>query len=81
MEKLPTLHFLQLNDEQKKVVCSIINCFGTGQHPICAVDTVDGFMTSYLKEIINSKKFKNGMKHFHLPEKDKKTLAEIEEML
>jgi hypothetical protein len=79
MEKLPTLHFLPLNQDQKDLIISIINHFGTAQHPICNNTTIDGFMVSYLKEIINSKKFKKSISN--LSENGKRILAEIEEII
>jgi len=79
MEKLPTLHFAELTQEQKELACSIINRFGCGQHPVAEVNNIDGFTTSYLKELLDKKEFKDAA--VNLSEVGKKTLAEIQAKL
>lgn len=79
MEKLPTLHFADLNQEQKELACSIINRFGCGQHPVAEVNNIDGFTTSYLKELLDSKEFKAAVAN--LSEVGKKTLEELQAKL
>jgi hypothetical protein len=76
MKKVDTLHFLQFNQEQRELICSIINRFGSGGHPVANTDTFSGFSVSYLKEILNKKKFKSSIGN--LTELGKKTLTEIE---
>ena len=51
MEKLDTLHFIEMTKEQKELSCSIINRFGTGQHPVADESTYDGFAVDYLREL------------------------------
>jgi hypothetical protein len=75
MEKKDTLHFKDLTKEQRELSCSIINNFGSGQHPVADDNTIDGFTISYLKEIIAKKKFIAA--ESNLSELGKKTLAEI----
>jgi hypothetical protein len=75
MEKLDTLYFKEFNGEQKELACSIINRFGSGQHPCADNSTIDGFATSYLKELLDSKKFKDAS--VNLSELGKKTVEEI----
>jgi len=76
MEKLDTLYFKEFNGEQKELACSIINRFGKGQHPCAEVGNLDGFAVSYLKEILDSKKFKDASTN--LSELGKKTVEEIQ---
>lgn len=45
------------NTEQKELLCSIINRFGDGQHPVADMNTVDYFKTSYLKDVLTTEKF------------------------
>lgn len=75
MEKIDTLHHIYMTTEQKELTCSIINKFGCGQHPSADLQTYDGFARSYLKTILDSKKFK--AHEAQLTEKGKKTLEEI----
>ena len=79
MEKKDTLHFKDFTAEQKGLACSIINRFGDGQHPVADEQTIDGFTTSYLKSILNKKKFLNAKNN--LSELGKKTLEEIQAKL
>jgi hypothetical protein len=79
MEKLDTLHFKEFNQEQRGLTCSIINRFGSGGHPVADEENLDGFTVSYLKEILNKKKFKDSIGN--LSELSKKTLTEIEAKL
>lgn len=57
MKPKDTLHFKDLTKEQRELSCSIINNFGSGQHPVADDNTIDGFTVSYLKSIFNKKKF------------------------
>jgi hypothetical protein len=63
-QKVDTLKHLDFTDEQKGLICSVINKFGTGQHPWADIHTIDGFMVSYLKEILESRKFNNAKHNF-----------------
>ena len=67
------------NEEEKELICSIINKFGSGQHPVASLKTVDVFTVSYLKEILKKKKFINSKSN--LSELGKKTLIQIETKL
>jgi hypothetical protein len=75
MEKIDTLHHIEMTTEQKELTCSIINNFGCGQHPVADLQTYDGFARSYLKSILDSQKFKK--QESNLSELGKKTLEEI----
>lgn len=75
MEKLNTLRFIEFNKDQKELCCSIINRFGYGQHPIATTENLDGFAVSYLKELLEGKKFIAAEEK--LSELGKKTLEEI----
>lgn len=79
MEKVDTLYHKEFNQEQKELICSIINRFGTGQHPCAESGNVHGFAVSYLKSILDSKKFKAAA--VNLSEVGKKTLEEIQAKL
>jgi hypothetical protein len=50
MEKVSTIHHLNLNLDEIILACSIINRFGTGQHPYADSTNYHGFAISYLKE-------------------------------
>jgi hypothetical protein len=79
MEKKDTLHFKDLSKEQRELACSIINRFGTGGHPVADEQTIDGFSVSYLKSILNKKKFIAASTN--LSELGEKTLEELREKL
>ena len=79
MEKLDTLHFLLKTTEQKELAASIINHFGTGGHPVADEHTIDGFSVSYLKTILNYKKFKAA--ESNLSVKGKSILEELRTLL
>lgn len=44
---------LELNNEQIKIICDIINRFGGSQHPYCDNRSIRGFYISYLQKILN----------------------------
>lgn len=75
MEKLDTLHFIEMTKEQKELSCSIINRFGTGQHPVADESTYDGFAVDYLRELLLKPEFLASEKN--LSDVGKKTLEEI----
>jgi hypothetical protein len=52
MEKIHTIHHLNLNQDEIILACSIINRFGSGQHPYADSTNYHGFAISYLKELI-----------------------------
>jgi hypothetical protein len=79
MKKVPTLHFIEFNMEERKMICFIINHLGEGQHPVCDETTLDGFMTSYLKDILNKEEFKKTVNM--LSPLSKQILAEIQAKL
>lgn len=79
MERKDTLHFKEFTDDQKGLICSIINRFGTGQHPVCDERSFDGFAVPYLKKIINNKKFQKAKAG--LSTLGKKSLEEIQAKL
>ena len=79
METLDTLYFKNLTFEEKELAASIINRFGTGQHPCAEVDNLNGFAVSYLKEILDSNEFKGAAAN--LSELGKKTLEELQAKL
>lgn len=74
-----TLHFISFNQDQRELICSIINRFGSGQHPYADDNTFSGFTISYLKEILEKKRFKSSIGN--LNETGKKVLAEIQTKL
>lgn len=45
--------------EQKGFIRSLINKFGTSQHPYCDVVSFDYFKVSYLKQIVKKKSIAN----------------------
>lgn len=55
---MDTLKSIDFTDEEKQFVSSLINRFGTGQHPICDQCTFNGFSIDYLKSITWQPKFK-----------------------
>jgi len=63
-KNISNLGELSLNIKQKDMVCTIINCFGTGGHPFCDNRTFNYFTISYLKKLINSAKFKCSCSNF-----------------
>ena len=77
MKNLNTLRYIgsKFTQEQKEMLCSIINRFGDGGHPVANADNLDYFTVSYLKEILNKKNFIASTDK--LSELGKKTLAEI----
>ena len=57
MRNTATLDFIELSDMEKTFVCTIINVFGSGQHPVADNQSINGFTVSYLKTIMNSERF------------------------
>lgn len=53
LEKVETLHHLNLNDDEKEFAANVINLYGNGQHPWADDRTIDGFAINYLKELFN----------------------------
>lgn len=49
---MKTLKELNFNDEQKELVTSMINRYGTGDHPQCTQMSFNFFTVKYLEEII-----------------------------
>lgn len=76
MEKVPTIHHLDLNQEEIGLACSLINRYGSGDHPVADINTYHGFCISYLREII-TKIHDNGVVN-NLSEKGKETLKTLE---
>lgn len=58
MEKVDTLYHINMTDDEKDVVTSIINVFGTGQHPYASIENVHGFARTYLIDILSTEDFK-----------------------
>ncbi len=56
-DKVDTLKHLDLTDKEKGMACSIINRFGSDQHPVAELTNCVGFNISYLKELVESEKF------------------------
>lgn len=54
--------------DEKTLIKSLINNFGTGQHPVCDEKTFQYFRMSYLKEILTSKKFHEKENSFFTPQ-------------
>jgi hypothetical protein len=79
MEKVNSLTHLNLTTEQKEFASSVINRFGTGQHPMAYMDTIDGFDVDYLKSLLSGEKFKTCS--VNLSDKGKETLKTLEEVL
>ena len=48
-------------DNEKQMLMSIINNFGSGQHPVCEADTFDYFKTEYLIEILKTMDMDDGL--------------------
>jgi len=71
-----TLNNLNFNTAEKELICSIINRFGSSDHPYADDKTFEYFTISYLKEILSKKKFKNSINS--LSEIGKKILTEIQ---
>jgi hypothetical protein len=49
---MKTLKELNFNEDQKELVTSMINRYGTGDHPYCTNMSFDFFTVKYLEEII-----------------------------
>lgn len=79
MEKLDTLHHLDLNQDEINLACSIINRFGCGQHPWADSENYHGFATSYLKELLEKVRSSNAIDN--LTDNGKKILAALEQKL
>lgn len=47
-----TLKDFKFNDDEKQLVSSIINRYGTGDHPVCGQLSFNFFTARYLEEII-----------------------------
>lgn len=54
---MKTLDSLNLNTEQKEFVASVINRFGSTQHPYADKQSVNYFTVPYVTQILNKKKF------------------------
>ena len=52
LEKVETLHHLNLNKDEKDFAAFIINHYGSSQHPWADDRTIDGFTINYLKELL-----------------------------
>jgi hypothetical protein len=61
MNKNALIADLNLTDEQKDVVSSIINRYGSGQHPVSSVKTVDHFYLSYFIHCTNKEDFQTAI--------------------
>lgn len=61
MKKVPTLHHIEFTTDERLLLCSIINHFGDGGHPVADDQTIDGFMVSYIVDILNKKEFLDSM--------------------
>lgn len=79
MEKVDTLYHINLSVEEKQLASSIINTFGTGQHPYASTENVHAFARTYLLDIINSDEFKPHMEA--LTGEKKKLLLDLKEKL
>jgi hypothetical protein len=73
------LYSLELTPDQKGLLMSIINRFGTGQHPVCNECTFGYFTISYIIEILFSDAFNKAKDN--LNETGKNVLYEIEAIL
>lgn len=49
---MKTLKEFNYNQDQKSLVSSIINHYGTGDHPYCDNLSIDFFTVKYLQEIL-----------------------------
>ena len=49
---MKTLKELNFNEEQKELVTSIINRYGTGDHPYCTNTSFNFFTVNYLETLI-----------------------------
>jgi len=56
---MSNLSSYNLTEEEKDLLIIIINNFGTDQHPIADNNTLEFFIDDYIKEILQSKEFKN----------------------
>jgi hypothetical protein len=54
---MATLDSLNLSKEQKEFTASVINRFGSTQHPCADDQTINYFTIPYVKGILNKKKF------------------------
>ena len=79
MEKVSTIHHLNLNLDEIILACSIINRFGTGQHPYADSTNYHGFAISYLKELIEG--IHTSKQDEKLTGEGKETLVSLEEKL
>ena len=61
MKKVLTLHHIDFSKSERDMLCSIINRYGDGQHPVADEQTIDGFMVSYIVDILNKKEFIDAM--------------------
>jgi len=52
-----TLQDITLTKEQREMLCSIINVFGTGEHPYADNDTLPNFTKEYIKGLLVTEKF------------------------
>jgi len=66
---------LNLNAEQRSLVSSIINRYGSGQHPVCDEQTFNGFYLKYFQQVIKKKRFVKSLDN--LSEKGKQVWNEI----
>lgn len=76
MEKVETIKHLNLNQEEIKLACLLINGYGCGQHPFADTKNYVGFAISYVKELVE--KFRNAKAEEELTEAGKETLASLE---
>lgn len=79
MEKIDTLHHLGLNQDEINLACSIINRFGSGQHPWADSENYHGFATSYLKELLE--KVRSTKAIDNLTDKGKEIFTALEQKL
>lgn len=76
---METLKDITLTSEQQELLCSIINVFGTGQHPYADDKSLPYFTSEYIKEILETEEFVNAQDN--LTDTGKRVLAEIKELL
>lgn len=74
-----TVSEISLNADQQGLMCSIINRFGGGQHPIADGNSLNYFTIDYVKKILNGKKFLKAKEN--LSQKGKEILETITGLL
>lgn len=79
MEKVNSLYHLNLTTEQKEFAASVINRFGTDEHPYAEEDIINGFDVDYLKSLLSGEQFQKCS--VNLSDKGKATLKTLEAVL